>query len=242
MRFPTTAICLIAGGILMVQGPLLGQGGGGGHAGGGGFGGGGFHSGSIGNAGHVNNRPNYPGGYYGYPYRIGPTTLAGDEDLNARGSGSAAPVAGTGTGGGPPEKLQDGTGVYVPHGPTDPGGASWDSDWWARDPRSEGEKTASAAAADASIGTVVPSLPRGYDTLYAPNARYYFVEGTFYQAADSGYQAVEAPMGIEVKQVPRDAEILEVKSQQYFVYKDVYYQALYSGSGIVYKVVEDPNS
>ena len=240
MRNPTIAICWLASGILMVQGPVLAQHGGGGHAGNGGFGGGGFHGGSIGNVGHVNN-PRYRPGGYGYAYDMGETTFAGDGDLNA-GGGSAAPVAGTGTGGGPPEKLQDGTGVYVPHGAIDPGGANWDSDWWARDPRSEAQQDARSAAVGASIGTVIPSLPRGYDTLYVPNARYYFIEGIFYQEADSGYQAVEAPMGIEVKQVPRDAEMIEVKSQPYFVYNDVYYQALYSGSGIIYKVVEDPNS
>ena len=124
MRTSTTAICLIASGMLMVQGPLLAKGGGGGHAGSGGFGGGGFHAGSIGNAGHVNNHPYY-GGYSGYGYAMGPTEFQGDGDLNDRGSGSAAPVAVTGTGGGPPEELQNGRGVYVPRGSGDPDGPSW---------------------------------------------------------------------------------------------------------------------
>lgn len=232
MRKRTRAICWIASVMLTVPGPLL--------AGRGGFGGGGFHGGSIGNAGHVANRPYYSGGYYGYA--MGPTTFEGDEGLNSRGSGSAPPVAGTGTGGGPPEELQDGRGVYVPLGPRDPGGPSWDSDWWAQDPRTEAEIAAAAAAADAAVGSLVPSLPRNYDTLYAANARYYFAEGTFYQAAESGYQAVAPPIGIEVQQLPRTAEMVAVKSQQYVVYNDIYYQALYSGSGIVYKVVEDPRN
>lgn len=233
MRPSTIAICWIASGILMAGGPALAKGGGAGA-------GGGFHAGSIGNAGIGNHRPYYPGGY-GYAYGMGETTFAGDEDLNP--SSGAAPVAKTGTGGGPPPApLEGGTGVYVPQGRTDPGGASWDSDWWAQDPRSEAEQAAIAAAIGADHGTVVPSLPRGYDTLYSPSGRYYFVDGTFYQEADSGYQVVPAPIGIEVKQAPYGAEMVEVGSQQYFVYNDVYYQALYGGSGIVYRVVEDPNS
>jgi hypothetical protein len=171
---------------------------------------------------------------------MGSTTFEGDGDLNAGGSGSAAPVAGTGTGGGPPQELQDGRGVYVPQGATDPGGASWDSDWWAQDPRSDAQRAVVASAADAGVGAVVPSLPRGYDTVYAANASYYFAEGSFFQAAESGYQAVAPPIGIEVKQLPYAAEMVKVKGQQYFAYNDIYYQALYSGSGIVYKVVEDP--
>jgi hypothetical protein len=230
MKNPTTAICWIASAMLMVQGPLL--------AGRGGFGGGGFHGGSIGNAGHVANRPYYSGGYYGYA--MGPTTFEGDEGLNSRGSGSAPPVAGTGTGGGPPEQLQDGRGVYVSQGATHSEGPSWDSDWWAQDPRSEAEIAAAAAATDVAVGSLVPSLPRDYDTLYAANARYYFAEGTFYQAAESGYQVVAPPIGIEVQQLPRTAEMVTVKSQQDAVCNDSYYQALYGGSGIVYKVVEDP--
>ena len=95
---------------------------------------------------------------------------------------------------------------------------------------------------NASVGSVVPSLPRFYDTLWAANARYYFAEGSFYQATDSGYQVVAPPIGIEVDQIPRTAEMVKVEGQQYFVYHDIYYQAFYSGSGVVYKVVEDPNS
>lgn len=226
----TTTICCIATALLAVQGPLLALGGG--------VGGGGFNGGSIGGAGQVVNRPYYPGGYWGYA--MGPTTVEGDQDLNA-GRDSAPPVAGTGTGGGPPEELEDGRGVYVPRGATDPGGASWDSDWWAQDPRSEEEKAAGAAAAESRAGTVVSVLPRPYDVVHAPNGPYYFAQGTFFQAIASGYQVVAPPIGMEVKQLPSSAEMVKVKGQQYFFCSDIYYQALYSGSGIVYKVVEDPN-
>ena len=111
-----------------------------------------------------------------------------------------------------------------------------DSDWWSQDPR------AGAAATDVSIGTAVASLPRGCDTVYASNVPYYFSDGTYFQEADSGYRVVAPPIGIEVKQLPSTAEIVKVGSKQYLVYNDVYYQALYGGSGILYKVVEDPNS
>jgi hypothetical protein len=229
MRYRTTVIGWIASVVLLVQGPLLALGGG--------VGNGGFHGGSIGNAGHVTN---YPGGYWGYA--MGPTTVEGDQDLNARGGGSAPPVAGTGTGGGPPEELQDGRGINVRQGAINPEGASWDSDWWARDPRSEDEKAAAAERTQANPGAVVSSLPRYYDIVHAADGRYYFAQGKFYQAIESGYQVVEPPIGIDVKELPPATEMVKVKGQQYFVYNDIYYQALYGGSGIVYKVVEDPNS
>jgi hypothetical protein len=232
MRDRTTAIGWIASVMLLVQGPLLALGGG--------VGVGGFHGGSIGNAGNVVNRPNYPGGYYGYA--MGPATVEGDEDLNPRGSGSAPPVAATGTGGGPPEELQDGTGIHVRKHAISDEGATWDSDWWAQDPRSEDEKAAAAARAEADPGVVVASLPRYYDTVYAADGPYYFAEGKFFQATESGYQVVAPPIGIEVKDLPPAAEMVKVNGQQYFVYNDIYYQALYGGSGIVYKVVADPNS
>lgn len=241
MRILTTAFCLTASAVLMVQAPLLAELGGPGPGGGGGFGGGGFHGGSIGNAGHVNNYPYYGGGCC-YGYAMGSTTVQGDENLNP-GQNPASPVAGTGTGGGPPEKIQDGTGVYVSQGQVlDDGEAGFDNDWWGNDPRTESQKAADAAV-KAGTGSTVPSLPRNYDTLYDPSGRYYLSQGTFFQSAESGgYQVVAPPIGIEVKQVPRNAEMVTVGNQQYFVYNDIYYQALYSGSGIIYKVVEDPGA
>ena len=232
MKNSTTAICLIASGILMVQGPLLARGGGG-------FGGGGFNGGSIGNAGNVGNHPYYPGGGYGYAYQMGATEFAGDEDLRSGdfGADSGAPTAYTGTGGGPPEELQDVTGINVQGGEIVTDGPSWANDWWANDPRSAEE-----AAAAGPAGSAVASLPRGSYTVYASNASYYYSLGTFYQEADSGYQVVTPPIGIEVRQLPNAAEIVNANNQQYFVYNDIYYQALYGGSGVVYKVVENPNS
>ena len=239
MRATTIATCLIVWGVLMVQDPVLGKGGGVGHAGGGGFGGGGFHGGSIGNAGNVNNHPYY-GGDYGWGYQMGPVGFEGDGDLGDS-SGSASVTAYTGTGGGPPGELQDGKGVNVPHGPVDPGGPSWDSDWWDHDPRS-GEERAAAAAPDASTGTAVASLPRGTTTVYHSGSPYYYSDGVFYEPSDSGYEVVAPPLGITVNRLPRGAEIEKVGNLQYFVYNDTYYQALYGGSGVVYQVVEDPGS
>ena len=235
MRDRTKPIGWIATVMLLVQGPLLALGGGVG------VGSGGFHGGSIGNAGQVVRRPNYPGGYGGYwGYAMGPATVEGDQDLNAR-RDSAPPVAGTGTGGGPPEPLQDGKGINVRQGKINPEGAGWDSDWWAQDPRTEEQKAVASAAANATEGVVVASLPRGYDTVVGPEGRYYFSKGNFYQATDGGYQAVAPPIGLELKNIPSNAEMVKAGGQQYFVYNDIYYQALYGGSGIVYKVVEDPN-
>lgn len=235
MRKPIYLICLVVVGLSLTQSPLLAKGGGG-HAGGGVFGGGGFNGGSVGGAGHVVNPPYYGGGYYGYPYQIGPTEFAGDGDLGGS-SGGSAPVAGTGTGGGPPEQLQDGTGVYKPRGSGKADGPSWDSDWWANDPRPADRQEVVTAA-----GASVASLPLGYETAYLSSEPYYYSKGTFYAATDSGYEVVTAPIGITVRTAPEGAELIKVGGLQYFQVGDTFYQALYSGNGLVYKVVEDPRA
>ena len=66
-------------------------------------------------------------------------------------------------------------------------------------------------------------------------------EGVFYAAADSGYEVIAPPIGATVATIPGSAELETVGGQQYFDLDGVYYQAFYSGSGLVYKVVEDPN-
>ena len=236
MRKLTIAVCVIAVGILMIQGPLCAKGGGAAHAGGGAFGGGGFNGGSIGSAGHVNNHPNYGRGSYGYGYAMGPTSFEGDGDLGGS-SGGSAPVAYGGTGGGPPDQPQDGTGVYKPRGSGDPDGPSWDSDWWAHDPEPDAGKTPELDA-----GATLPSLPKGYDTVYLSSQPYYYNDGTYFESTDSGYAVVSAPVGITVTSLPNQAELITVDRQQLFQVGDAYYQALYSGNGLVYKVVEDPGA
>lgn len=235
MRTSTTAICVIVLSFLLTPVEIVA-----GRGGGGGFGGGGFHGGSIGNAGNVSSRPYIPGGYSGYTYDVGPTTIEGDPPSGGGSGGSSAPTAFAGTGGGPPQQLQGGTGVYDPLGSGEADGPSWDSDWWAQDPR--GADALAAETAEKSIGSAVDSLPRNYDTVYASGDRFYFSKGTFYQAAESGYQVVAPPVGIEVRGLPDAAELVTVGRQQYLLFKDIYYQALFSGSGVVYKVVEDPHS
>ena len=89
---------------------------------------------------------------------------------------------------------------------------------------------------------VMASLPRGYETLQAADGRYYFAQGNFFRATESGYQVAAPPIGIEVPKLPSGAEMVKANGQQYFVYNDICYQGLYSGSGIVYRVVEEPKS
>lgn len=239
MKTSTAVIWLIAGAMWMAQGTCWIPAGGVAHAAGGRFGGGGFNGGSVGNAGKISTLPyyGYGGGYYDYP--MGPTTFEGEGGQGGGSKGSGAPTAYTGTGGGPPEELQDGRGVYVPLGSGDAAGPSWDSDWWARDPRSAEE--IAAEASEKNTGDVVASLPRGYETVHDSTARYYFCKGIFFQVVESGYQVVAPPAGIEVAQLPSTAELDTVDGKQYLVYEGVYYQPLYSGSGIVYKVVADPH-
>jgi len=225
--------------MVTLQGACWVSGGSAAYAAGGRFGGGGFHGGSIGNAGHVATLPYVPGAYYGYGYEIGPTTVEGDE--GPTGGGTSAPTAYSGTGGGPPQELQDGRGVYVPRGSGSGEGPSWDSDWWAQDPRAGGQ-TVTGHAGDLEVGTVVTSLPMDREMVIAEGVTYYYLEGTFFRATDAGYQIVAPPIGIEIRHLPSSAEMVEVGGKQYLLHDDTYYQALYSGSGIVYKVVEDPSS
>lgn len=228
MRTLTIAVCVIVVGTLGVQVPLLARGGGGA------FGGGGFHGGSIGNAGNVGNHPYYGGGYSGYAYQFGATGFEGDGTSGGSGGGSGV-VGYTGTGGGPPEELQDGRGVNKPVGSAGSEGPSWDSDWWARDPHPEATQAIGAA-----VGTAVASLPYGFDTVYLSSQPYYYYSGTFFRSADAGFEVVAAPIGISVRQIPDGADLITVNGQQYLQSGDVYYQALYSGNGLVYKVVEIP--
>jgi hypothetical protein len=208
------------------------------HAQRGDFGGGGFHGGSIGNAGNVGNRPYLPGGYSGYGYDVGPVGFEGEGEP-ARGGSSLSVHHGSATE--PPAEPQDGRGVYVPRGEGTVEGPSWDTDWWSQDPRAAAEPAADLPT-DPAVGTTVASLPRGHDTLYSAHDRYYFHDGTYYQPAEAGFRVVAPPIGIEVEQLPSAAELVEVDNQQYLVCKGIYYQALFAGSGIVYRVVDDPSS
>ena len=102
---------------------------------------------------------------------------------------------------------------------------------------------AAARSTDLAIGTAVESLPRHHEILYGESGdSYYFHSGTYYQAAEQGFQVVKAPVGIEVENLPSTAEMVAIDRQQYFVYMDTYYQAFFGGSGVVYKVVDDPNT
>ena len=227
MKQLMTWVLTALSGWLVASAPLL--------AIGAGSGAGGFHAGSIGNAGHVNYPAYYPGGYTTWGYEFGSTTFEGDGDLGGGYGDPGAPTAYTGTGGGPPEPLQDHQGVYVPRRLGSASGPSFDNDWWAQDPRASGAEVAVPTA-----GSTVPSLPAGSATIYAAGSPYFYRDGIFYQPAESGYRVVEPPVGITVPRLPNTAQIEQVGNQQFVVYNEVYYQALYGGNGVVYRVVEDP--
>jgi len=85
-------------------------------------------------------------------------------------------------------------------------------------------------------------VPVGSENGYAASQRYYYWEGVFYPSAASGYEVIAPPIGATVSTIPGRSQLETVGGQQYFDLDGVYYQAFYSGSGLVYKVVEDPQS
>ena len=211
--------------------------------GGGSFGGGGFHGGSIGNPSPVTGG-GY--GYWGVP-SFGPVTNPTPETSNPLGSGGGdtyqvygprEPGAATD----PPPKLEP-RGTVAPEdaldqgGPGDPLQGHLRDDWW-----EAGESAQGAATEGPAVGTTVAKLPVGYKSGYVGDQQYAYREGVFYAAADSGYEVIAPPIGATVATIPGRAELVTVDSQQYFDLDGVYYQAFYSGSGLVYKVVEDPHS
>ena len=211
--------------------------------GGGNFGGGGFHGGSINNPGPVNGRYGYGGGYLNYGGVTNPTP----ETSNPLGSGGGdtyqvygprEPGAATD----PPAQIKP-RGTVDPGdaldqgGPGDPLQGHLRDDWW-----EAGESAQGAAAEGPAVGTTVAKLPIGYKSGYVGNQQYAYRGGVFYAAADSGYEVIAPPIGATVSTIPGRAELETVGGQQYFDLDGVYYQAFYSGSGLVYKVVEDPQS
>ena len=210
--------------------------------GGGNFGGGGFHGGSINNPGPVTG--GY--GYWGVPY-FGPVTNPTPETSNPLGSGGGdtyqvygprEPGAATE----PPPKLEP-RGTVPPEdaldqgGPGDPLTGHLNDDWW-----EVGGSAQGAATGGPAVGTTVARLPVGYKTGYVGDQQYAYREGVFYAAADSGYEVIAPPIGATVVTIPGRAQLETVGGQQYFDLDGVYYQAFYSGSGLVYKVVQDPSS
>lgn len=242
---PLLIAVIVVTGVLLLGGDVAqAVGGGGVGGGGGGFGGGGFHGGSINNPGPVTGGYGYyPGGYLNYGGVTNPTP----ETSNPLGSGGGdtyqvygprEPGAETD----PPPKLEP-RGTVAPEdaldqgGPGDPLQGHLRDDWW-----EAGESAQSAAAGGPAVGTTVAKLPIGYKSGYVGNQQYAYREGVFYAAADSGYEVIAPPIGATVATIPGSAELETVGGQQYFDLDGVYYQAFYSGSGLVYKVVEDPNA
>jgi len=236
-------VCVVAS-VLLSGGNLAEAEGGGsvGVAGGGGFGGGGFHGGSIGNPGPVTG--GY--GYWGVP-SFGPVTNPTPETSNPLGSGGGDTyqVYGPrepGAANDPPPKLEP-RGTVAPEdaldqgGPGDPLQGHLRDDWWEADESAQG-----AAAEGPAVGTTVAKLPVGYKSGYVGDQQYAYRGGVFYAVADSGYEVIAPPIGATVATIPGRAELVTAGNQQYFDLDGVYYQAFYSGSGLVYKVVEDPTS
>lgn len=242
-RFLLIAVSVMTG-VLLMSGDVAQAGAGGG---GGAFGGGGFHGGSINNPGPVTGGYGVPYGYYPGGYlNYGGVTNPTPETSNPLGSGGGdtyqvygprEPGAKTD----PPPQLEP-RGTVAPDdaldqgGPGDPLTGHLNDDWW------EFGGTAATAAPGIAAGTTVARLPVGCEPGQVASQRFCYWEGVFYAAAASGYEVIAPPTGAAVSTIPGRAELETVNKQQYFDLDGVYYQAFYSGSGLVYKVVEDPHS
>jgi hypothetical protein len=233
-------------GVLLLGGDVA-QAAGGGGVGGGGFGGGGFHGGSINNPGPVTGGYGVPYGWGGGYLNYGGVTNPTPETTNPLGSGGGdtyqvygprEPGAATD----PPAQIKPRGTIAADDaldqgGPGDPLQGHLRDDWW-----EAGESAQGAAAEGPAVGTTVAKLPIGYKSGYVGNQQYAYRGGVFYAAADSGYEVIAPPIGATVSTIPGRAQLETVGGQQYFDLDGVYYQAFYSGSGLVYKVVEDPQS
>ena len=239
-------VVFVVTGVLLLGGDVA-QAAGGGGVGGGGFGGGGFHGGSINNPGPVTGGYGVPYGWGGGYLNYGGVTNPTPETSNPLGSGGGdtyqvygprEPGAATE----PPPKLEP-RGTVPPEdaldqgGPGDPLTGHLNDDWW-----EVGGSAQGAATGGPAVGTTVARLPVGYKTGYVGDQQYAYREGVFYAAADSGYEVIAPPIGATVVTIPGRAQLETVGGQQYFDLDGVYYQAFYSGSGLVYKVVQDPSS
>ena len=217
--------------------------------GGGNFGGGGFHGGSINNPGPVNGRYGYPYGYGGGYLNYGGVTNPTPETSNPLGSGGgdtyqvygAREPAAPGGATAPPAQTKpkgtvDAGDALDQGGPGDPLTGHLNDNWW------EYGGSEATAAPGIAIGTTVASVPVGSENGYIASQRYYYWEGVFYTSAASGYEVIAPPIGATVSTIPGRSQLETVGGQQYFDLDGVYYQAFYSGSGLVYKVTEDPQS
>jgi hypothetical protein len=89
----------------------------------------------------------------------------------------------------------------------------------------------------APVGTVVPTLPEGYETTASRGRSYYYYAGDFYADADDGeYKVVEAPDGATVTQLPERYEEKQKGDTTYYVYNGVWYEPVTSGDDISYVV------
>lgn len=87
-------------------------------------------------------------------------------------------------------------------------------------------------------GTVVRSLPRGYETIELGERTLYYFDGVFYEAGKrrGEYVVVPAPVGAVVGHLPRDAAEVRVDGQLYHYARGVYYVELRRRGELAYVV------
>ena len=88
------------------------------------------------------------------------------------------------------------------------------------------------------VGSIVNSLPIGYENIQLGDYTFYYYGGVFYTVTDQGYQVVAAPFGAVVTQIPDGATEQDINGQSYLVYNNTYYQPVLQNGQDAYQVVQ----
>lgn len=88
------------------------------------------------------------------------------------------------------------------------------------------------------VGSVVNSLPIGYEEVQVDNNYYDYYAGVFYIAIDQGYQVVAAPLNAVVTNIPDGATEQDINGQTYLFYNNTYYQPVSTNGQDAYEVVQ----
>src|ERR1017187_982242 len=88
------------------------------------------------------------------------------------------------------------------------------------------------------IGSVVNSLPIGYEAVQVGNNFFDYYAGVFYIAIEQGYQVVAAPLGAVVTNIPDGASEQNINGQTYLFYNNTYYQPFSENGQDAYEVVQ----
>ena len=82
-----------------------------------------------------------------------------------------------------------------------------------------------------AVGIRINTLPVGYRQFVLGTRTYYYYYGTYYVAAQKGYDVVDAPLGAEIDSLPEGYQTSEVNGEDYYELDGVYYMPSVNDNG-----------